>query len=241
MTAEERLLIAIPTYKEAENVSALLTTLLDRYPSAHVVVVDDGSPDGTGDIVARRAAADGRVHLIRRDGKQGLGSAYRAAFGWALEREYTLVAVMDADFSHLPEQLSDLLKAVEGADVAVGSRYIPGGLIENWPASRRAVSAIGNLVTRLMIGSAVHDWTSGFKCYRRAALESVRSTAIRSEGYAFQIEILFHCLQAGFTIHEVPITFVNRRLGTSKMSGAEITEALGLLPRLAWRRWNRPG
>jgi len=235
---EEHLVIAIPTYNEAENVSALLSTLLDRLPPAHIVVIDDNSPDGTGDMVARLAATEARVHVIRRDGKRGLGLAYRAAFGWALERKYTLVAVMDADFSHAPEQLSRLLEAVEGVDVVVGSRYVPGGRIENWPLSRRAVSAVGNLVARAAVGRVLHDWTSGFKCYRRAVLEAVQSMAIESEGYAFQIEILFHCLRAGFTVREVPITFVNRRLGRSKMSNVEVVESMRLLLRLARVRWN---
>ena len=238
MRHDERLLIAIPTYDEAENVCTLLAALLDLHPQAHIVVVDDNSPDGTGDIVARLAEADARVHVIRRDGKRGLGSAYRAAFGWALERTYTLVVVMDADFSHAPEQVSRLLEAVDDVDVAVGSRYVPGGRIKNWPLSRRALSAIGNLVARAMVGRALHDWTSGFKCYRRTALESVHSTAIESAGYAFQIEILFHCLRAGFKVREVPITFVDRRRGTTKMSNAVVVEAVRLLLRLAWARWS---
>lgn len=235
---DERLLIAIPTYNEAENIRALLATLLDLHPSAHIVVVDDNSPDGTGDVVARLAAAEARVHVIRRAAKRGLGSAYRAAFSWALERGYTVVAVMDADFSHAPELLSRLLEAVEGVDVVVGSRYVPGGRIENWPPSRRALSAIGNLAARAIVGRTLHDWTSGFKCYRRAVLESVQSTAIESEGYAFQIEILFHCLRAGFKVREVPITFADRRLGTTKMSSAEVAETIRLLLRLARARWN---
>jgi dolichol-phosphate mannosyltransferase len=201
------------------------------------VVVDDNSPDGTGDVVARLAAADARVHIIRRDGKRGLGSAYLAAFRWALEREYALVAVMDADFSHAPEQVGRLLEAVEDVDVVVGSRYVPGGHIENWPLLRRALSAIGNFVARAMVGRAFHDWTSGFKCYRRVVLEFVESTTIESEGYAFQVEILFRCLRAGFKVREVPITFVDRRLGTTKMSRAEVAESICLLLRLAWARW----
>ena len=236
---DERVLIAIPTYDEAENICALLATLLDLHPEAHIVVVDDNSPDGTGDVVARLAGTDARVHVIRRDGKRGLGSAYRDAFGWALERQYTLVVVMDADFSHAPEQVSRLLEAVDGADVVVGSRYVHGGRIENWTLSRRVLSAFGNLLARATVGHALHDWTSGFKCYRRAVLESVGSTVIESDGYAFQVEILFHCLRAGFKVREVPITFVDRRRGQTKMSDAEVVEASRLLLRLAWARWHR--
>ena len=235
MTAD-RLLIAIPTYNERENIAGLLATLRGLHPDAHVVVVDDNSPDGTGDLVAAEAARDGRVHLIRRDRKRGLGSAYRAAFAWALERDYARVVVMDADGSHDAAQIARLLDATDRADVVVGSRYVAGGRIGNWPLSRRALSWGGNALARLMVGREVRDWTAGFKCYSRAALGSLDFGRIQSEGYSFQIDILFHCHRAGWKIREVPITFVDRRLGRTKMSRREVSEAMATLLRLAWRR-----
>ena len=185
MSGTGSLLIAIPTYNERDNVGALLPALLARYPDANVVVIDDNSPDGTGDIVAALARGDRRIHLIRRDRKRGLGSAYRAAFAWALEREYARVVVMDADYSHDPAEIARLLEAADRADIVVGSRYVPGGLIENWPWSRRALSGGANLLARLLVGREVHDWTAGFKCYSRDALaspelESIGRRATRS-------------------------------------------------------------
>src|SRR5262245_9140406 len=199
------LLIAIPTYNERENIGALLPALLALYPEAHVVIVDDNSPDGTGDIVAGLARTDKRIHLIRRARKMGLGSAYRTAFAWALEREYARVVVMDADGSHDPAQIARLLDAAARADVVVGSRYVPGGEIGNWPLSRRALSWGGNALTRVLVGRELHDWTAGFKCYSRAALGSLDLAGIRSEGYAFQIDVLFHCRRAGGKVVAVPI------------------------------------
>ena len=236
MTAAGGLLIAIPTYNERENIGALLPTLLALHADAHVVVVDDNSPDGTGDIVAGLARGDQRIHLIRRDRKRGLGSAYRTAFAWALEREYARVVVMDADRSHDPAEIGHLLEAADRADVVVGSRYVPGGRIENWPWSRRALSGGANALARIMVGREVHDWTAGFKCYGRAALASLALDRIRSEGYSFQVEILFHCRRAGWKIQEVPITFIDRRLGRTKMSRREVYQAMVTLLRIAWRR-----
>ncbi len=236
VTAGDRLLIAIPTYNERENIAGLLATLRGLYPEAHVVVIDDNSPDGTGDLVAAEAGRDPRVHLIRRERKLGLGSAYRAAFKWALERDYARVIEMDADGSHDPAQLARLLDAAVRSDVVVGSRYVPGARIENWPLSRRALSWGGNALARLMVGREVHDWTAGFKCYSRAALASLALDRMQSEGYSFQIEILFHCHRAGWKIHEVPITFVDRRFGRTKMSRREVYEAVSTLMLLAWQR-----
>jgi dolichol-phosphate mannosyltransferase len=199
-------------------------------------VIDDNSPDGTGQIVADLAARDERIHLIRRDGKRGLGSAYRTAFAWAIERDYDRVVVMDADRSHAPEQIARLLAASATADVVVGSRYVPGGLIENWPLSRRALSWGGNAAARLLVGRELRDWTAGFKCYSRRALASLPLDRIRSEGYSFQVEVLFHCRQAGWTTREVPITFVDRQLGRTKMSRREVSGAVRTLFRIAWQR-----
>jgi dolichol-phosphate mannosyltransferase len=167
VTVSESLLIAIPTYNERENVALLLADLLPLHPTAHVLVVDDNSPDGTGDVVAALAREDRRIHLLRRGGKQGIGSAYRAAFRWALERDYELVVAMDADGSHDPREVHRLLDAARLADVVVGPRYIPGGRIETWPLARLALSRGANRLARLMVGREVHDWTSGFKRYRR--------------------------------------------------------------------------
>jgi dolichol-phosphate mannosyltransferase len=234
--APDSLLIAIPTYNEIENIGAVLSTLTALYPSAHVLVVDDNSPDGTGDAVSAIAAGNARVHLLRRDAKRGIGSVYRAAFGWAVARNYALVVVMDADGSHDPAQVSLLVDTVANADVAVGSRYVPGGRVENWPLRRLCLSAGANVLARLMVGRQVRDWTSGFKCYRREVLATLRFEDIASEGYAFQVEILFHSQRAGFRLREVPITFVDRRLGRTKMSRHEIRQAATTLCRIAWQR-----
>ena len=236
MTASDRLLIAIPTYNERENIGTLLPTLGGLHPDAHIVVIDDNSPDGTGDIVAAAVARDPRIHLIRRDRKRGLGSAYRTAFAWALERDYARVLVMDADRSHDPAQIGRLLDAAACADVVVGSRYVAGGRIENWPLTRRALSWGGNALARLLVGTQVHDWTAGFKCYSRAALASIALDRMHSEGYSFQIEILFLCHRAGWKIREVPITFVDRSLGRTKMSRREVYQAVATLSLLAWQR-----
>jgi dolichol-phosphate mannosyltransferase len=236
VSATGRVLIAIPTYNERDNIGSLLPALLERHPDAHVVVVDDNSPDGTGDIVAALARADRRIHLIRRDRKRGLGSAYRAAFAWALERGYAHVVVMDADYSHDPDEIARLLAAADRADVVVGSRYVPGGRIENWPWSRRVLSEAANRLARLMVGREIHDWTAGFKCYGRDALASLDLSAIRSEGYSFQVEILFHCRRAGWKVEEVPISFIDRRLGRTKMSRREVSQAMATLLAIAWRR-----
>jgi dolichol-phosphate mannosyltransferase len=232
----DALLITIPTYNERENIGPLLTVLLERQPEAHVLVVDDSSPDGTGDLVAEWEARDPRIHLLRRPSKRGIGSAYRAAFAWAVERGYALVVVMDADGSHDPAEVQRLLAVAPVADVVVGSRYAAGGRIENWPLSRRALSWGGNALARLMAGPQVRDWTSGFKCYRRALLEALDFARITSEGYSFQIEILFHCQRGGWTLREVPITFVDRRLGRTKMSRREVYQAVTTLCRIAWQR-----
>ena len=236
MKVSAPLLIAIPTYNERENIAGLLTDVLGCHPGAHVIVVDDSSPDGTGDLVASLADRDQRIHLMRRAGKQGIGSAYRAAFAWAIPRDYELVVVMDADGSHDPREVGRLLEAARTADVVVGSRYIPGGRIENWPLSRLALSWGANRLARLMVGRDVHDWTSGFKCYRRDMLKALPFDRITSEGYSFQVEILFHCVRDGWRLREVPITFVDRRVGQTKMSRREIYQAAWTLLRIArWR------
>ena len=233
------LLIAIPTYNERESIDALLSTLLDLHPAGHVVVVDDGSPDGTGDLVAARAARDARVHLIRRPGKAGLGSAYRAAFAWARGRGYDAVVQMDADGSHDPRDVARLVAALDDADVVVGSRYVPGGRVQNWPLSRRLLSRVANVVARLAVGRQVRDWTSGFRCYRARVLEALPFGAggIESEGYAFQVDCVYHVHQLGFRVREIPIVFVDRTLGRSKMSRTEVRLAVQTLARIGRRRF----
>jgi dolichol-phosphate mannosyltransferase len=231
-----RLLVAVPTFNERDNVPGLLAAVRRHRPDAHVLVVDDGSPDGTAALVHAAAADDARVHLLARDGKRGIGSAYRAAFAWALGRGYALVVSMDADGSHDAGQIARLLDAVPAADVVVGSRYVPGGRITRWPVHRRALSAAGNAAARLCAGPGIRDWTSGFKCYRAEVLRALDWRAIRSEGYAFQVEVLFHCRRRGFRVREVPIDFADRCLGRTKMSRAEVGQALLTLVRLGWRR-----
>ena len=237
MSGTGSLLIAIPTYNERDNVGTLLPALLARHPDASVVVVDDNSPDGTGDIVAALARGDRRIHLIGRDRKRGLGSAYRAAFAWALEREYARVVVMDADYSHDPAEIAPsagggrprrMSSWAPATCRAVASRTGRG------PGGRSAEARIS--LARILVGREVHDWTAGFKCYGRDALASLELERIRSEGYSFQVEILFHCHRAGWKIQEVPITFVDRRLGRTKMSGREVYQAMVTLLSIAWRR-----
>jgi glycosyltransferase involved in cell wall biosynthesis len=237
-TGDDALLIAIPTYNERDNIDALLTSLLGLHPTAHVVVIDDASPDGTGELVAARAREDSRIHLIERDRKGGIGSAYRAAFAWALEHGFALVVSMDADWSHDPREISRLLEVIGEADVVVGSRYVRGGRIEDWPWSRLVLSRGANALARLLVGRRLSDWTSGFKCYRASMLKALPfgSGGIDSEGYAFQVDILYHCHRAGFRIREVPIVFVDRKQGRTKMSRIEVYQGVLTLFRIASRR-----
>lgn len=216
-------IVLIPTYNERENVSAMIDAVLQLPKAFDLVVIDDNSPDGTADIVRlRQADYPERLHLIERSGKQGLGTAYLAGFRWALERGYGYIFEMDCDFSHPPERLIDLYKACaeRGADVAVGSRYVAGGAVRNWPWDRILMSRGASLYVRLLTGIPVHDTTAGFVCYRREVLESMDLSSVRFRGYAFQIEMKYtaHCL--GFGVVEVPITFVDRVEGASKMSGS---------------------
>lgn len=220
-------LVVVPTYEEAENITAVLDDVLDAQPDVHVLVVDDGSPDGTGDLVAARAAGDPRIHLLRRSGKQGLGAAYRAGFAWALERDYRHIAEMDADGSHRAQDLGGLLDAsAAGADLVLGSRWITGGGVVNWPWHRRLISRGGTWYARLMLGLDVHDLTGGFRVFRRETLEGLRLDEVASQGYCFQIDMARRTAAAGMRIVEVPITFVERTHGRSKMSGAIVREAL---------------
>lgn len=226
-------LIIVPTYNEKENVGPLATAVLAEVPGAALLFVDDNSPDGTGQLVDQMAQQDPRIHVLHRPGKMGLGTAYIAGFRWGLEHGYAFICEMDADFSHDPRAVPALVEAARsGADVALGSRYIPGGGTVNWGALRKLISSGGNVYARTVLGVAVRDMTGGFKCFRRQVLETIDLDAVRSEGYAFQIELTYRALRQGFVIREVPITFVDRRVGKSKMSRKIFMEALWMVWRL---------
>lgn len=219
-------LVVVPTYDERESVERAVTRVLAADARTKVLVVDDGSPDGTADLVAALAADEPRLHLLRRSGKGGLGSAYRAGFAWALERGYDAVVEMDADLSHPADRLPALLDALGDADLSIGSRWVKGGGTEGWPLSRRLLSRGGNLYVRLMLGLGVGDATAGFRAFRRSALETIDPATLASEGYAFQIESTYVARRLGLRLTEVPITFTERAEGTSKMSGRIVLEAL---------------
>jgi dolichol-phosphate mannosyltransferase len=219
-------LIIMPTYNEAENLSPLLQAIFSYAPLTDVLIVDDHSPDGTGELADERQKTDVRVHVLHRAGKLGLGTAFLAGFKFALAQGYDVAFEMDADFSHDPRYLPDFLRAIEYADVVIGSRYIVGGNMPNWSALRRLISGSGNIFARLMLGIPVHDCTSGFRCYRRSVLESIDLDAVRSHGYAFQVELTYRVMIQGFQMVETPIVFIDRRCGKSKMSHAIIFEAL---------------
>jgi dolichol-phosphate mannosyltransferase len=226
------ILVIIPTYNERENIGPMLDQLMALPHRLDVLVVDDASPDGTADLVKERMSREPRVHLLQRPGKMGLGSAYRDGFRYALENGAEYIFEMDADFSHDPNAIGDFLVAARDADVVLGSRYIGGVRVVNWPLNRLILSRSANVYTRLITGLPVHDATGGFKCFRRRALEGIRLDRVRSDGYAFQIEVSFKCWKRGFKIREIPIVFVDRRAGVSKMSRRIIWEAAGLVWRL---------
>lgn len=219
-------LIVVPTFDEAANLPRLLDAIAAIAPAAHVLVVDDGSPDGTGSIAAARSAADPRVHVLLRSGKQGLGTAYVDGFRWGLARGYALLLEMDADLSHQPAHLPALLTAAQRYDAVVGSRYIPGGRTIGWPRHRRLLSRGANLYARVALGLPYADVTGGFRCFRADAVRRIELGAIRSRGYGFQVELLYRLHAAGCSVGEVPITFPQRTDGASKMSGAIMSEAL---------------
>ena len=233
--ARERALVIIPTYNERENIRRIVDTVLKQDGRLEVLIVDDGSPDGTGQIVAELEAADQRVHLLEREKKMGLGTAYIAGFRWALERDYQYVLEMDADFSHDPSHLPQFLRAIEDADLVLGSRYQQGRVtVVNWPISRLILSYSANLYARAVTGLPVWDATGGFKCFRRSVLEAIDLSQVRSNGYAFQIEMSFRAWKRDFRITEIPIVFVDRTEGTSKMSKSIVREAIWMVWRLRW-------
>ncbi|GAB3448341.1 polyprenol monophosphomannose synthase [Actinophytocola sediminis] len=234
----EPVLVVVPTYNERDNIEPIVTRLHAALPKAHVLVVDDGSPDGTGEIADELAKADsaGRVHVLHRTEKNGLGAAYVAGFTWGLERDYAVLVEMDADGSHAPEDLPRLLDALNDADLVIGSRWVAGGKIVNWPLQRQFISRCGNFYSRMALGAKVKDITAGFRAYRREALEKLRIDNVASQGYCFQIDLGWRTIEAGFTVVEVPITFTERERGQSKMSGDIIREALIRVTKWGLRR-----
>lgn len=238
MTTSDSVVI-IPTYNEKENIESIIRAVLGLKEHAfHILIIDDGSPDGTAAIVKRLMADEFKdeLHIIERQGKLGLGTAYITGFKWALEHGYEYIFEMDADFSHDPNDLPRLYNACakEGNDVAIGSRYVTGVNVVNWPMGRVMMSYYASKYVRFVLGVPLHDTTAGFKCYRRRVLETIDLDAIRFKGYAFQIEMKFTAYKLGFKIKEVSVIFVNRQLGTSKMSGGIFSEALFGVMRLRW-------
>lgn len=221
-----RVLVIIPTYNEAENVRIIVDRLRRAVASCDALIADDHSPDGTGAIADELAAADPQVHVMHRAGKQGLGAAYLAGFAWAKDRAYDAVVEMDADGSHAPEELPRLLDALGDADVVLGSRWVRGGKVVNWPLHRLVLSRGGNLYTRLALGMPLHDATGGFRAYRMTALEKMDVDTVASQGYCFQVDLAWRAHRNGFRVAEVPITFAERERGASKMSSSIVREAL---------------
>lgn len=231
-------LVVIPTYNEHENIQRLVPSVLEEAPSLEVLVVDDNSPDGTGEVADSLAKEDRRVRVLHRPGKQGLGRAYVAGFRYALAGPCQLIIQMDGDFSHRPEDLSRLLWAAEDADLVIGSRNIPGGRVENWPFLRRLISKGGSLYARTLLNLPVRDCTSGFKCFRREVLEAIDLGNVKANGYGFQVEINYLCHLAGFHIAEVPIVFPDRIAGRSKMNRQIALEAAFLVWQLRLRHFS---
>ena len=221
-----RVLVVIPTYDEADNIGPIVARVRASVPNADVLVVDDNSPDGTGAIADELAAGDESVHVLHRTTKDGLGAAYVAGFGWASERGYEVLVEMDADGSHQPEQLPSLLAALADADVVLGSRWVDGGSVHNWPLSRKILSKGGNRYTRLALGLPLQDATGGYRAYRREVLDELPLDTVSSQGYCFQVDLVWQAWRRGFRIVEVPITFVERERGESKLSRAIVGEAL---------------
>jgi dolichol-phosphate mannosyltransferase len=225
----ERALVVVPTYNEAVNLPSIVPQILAQDPRLDVLIVDDNSPDGTGELADQMAAADGRVHVLHRPGKGGLGKAYLAGFRWALERDYELVFEMDADFSHDPKFLADFLRAAEEADLVIGSRYKTGVNVINWPISRLLLSLGANEYARWITGMDIMDSTGGFKCFHRRVLETIDFDRVRSNGYAFQIEMSFRAWKKGFRLMEIPIVFTDRVEGQSKMNKRIVREAIWMV------------
>ncbi|MEU5390263.1 polyprenol monophosphomannose synthase [Streptomyces tibetensis] len=226
-TDADRILVVVPTYNEADNITAVTSRLRSAVPHAHLLIADDNSPDGTGKIADELAADDDHVHVLHRPGKQGLGAAYLAGFRWGMERGYDVLVEMDADGSHRPEELPRLLAVLDrGADLVLGSRWVPGGRVVDWPASRRWLSRGGSAYSRLLLRLPVRDVTGGFRAFRLRTLQGIGLEDVESQGYCFQVDLLRRTVERGFRVAEVPITFVERQHGASKMNRSIVTEAL---------------
>lgn len=219
-------LTIIPTYNEIDSLPTVVDRLRAAVPESDVLIVDDNSPDGTGELADQMSAQDAQIHVLHRTQKNGLGGAYLAGFSWGLAREYDVFVELDADGSHQPEQLPDLLGAVDEADLVIGSRWVSGGSVVNWPLHRELISRAGSTYSRVLLGLRVRDITAGFRVFRRSLLEEIDLGAIESVGYGFQVDMTFRTARLGKTIKEVPITFVERTLGESKMSGDIVVEAV---------------
>ena len=235
-----RILVVIPTYNERDSLPPIIARVRAAVPEAHVLVADDNSPDGTGSIADGIARADDQVHVMHRQGKDGLGAAYLAGFTWALDEGYEVVVEMDADGSHQPEQLPDLLEALRDADLVLGSRWVDGGGVLNWPRSREVLSRGGNRYTRLMLGIPLRDATGGYRAFRASTLRQLDLAEVASQGYCFQVDLAWRAVQRGLRVVEVPILFVERTAGSSKMSQRIVAEALWRVT--VWgvsERWGR--
>ena len=234
----ERALVCIPTYNEAQNLPEIVPQVLSQDPRLEVVIIDDNSPDGTGHIADELACKEPRVHVIHRAGKLGLGTAYITAFKWALERGYDYIFEMDADFSHDPRHLKEFLTAIQDADLVLGSRYLGGKVtVVNWPMGRLMLSYFANIYARVVTGVKLWDLTGGFKCFRKGVLETIDFSNVRSNGYAFQIEMSVRAWRKGFRLVELPIVFVDRSEGQSKMNRTIVREAVWMVPRLRLMGW----
>ena len=230
-----RAVVLLPTYNEIDNLPRILPAILEAAP-VDVLVIDDNSPDGTGELADSFAAARDRVHVLHRDSKEGLGAAYIAGFRAALAQGYDYIVQMDADFSHPPTHIAHMLKLAADHDVVLGSRWVPGGGTKNWPKRRQLISRLGSTYARFVLRAPVRDLTGGFKCFRREVLEAIDLNAIHSTGYAFQIEMTYRALKLGFKVIDTPILFVERALGYSKMSRKIVTEAIWGVPKMRLRR-----
>ncbi|MEK7775201.1 MAG: polyprenol monophosphomannose synthase [Candidatus Zixiibacteriota bacterium] len=229
MNGSQKLLIIFPTYNERENIEKIVHAVLPMDPRVNVLIVDDNSPDGTGEIADKLVNMDARVSVLHRAKKEGLGQAYIAGFRWAIERKFDFIMEMDADFSHGPEYIKDFLSEIKEYDLVIGSRYIKGVNVINWPMSRLLLSYSANMYSRLITGLPLRDATGGFKCFRRQVLEAINLDNVHSTGYAFQIEISMRAWKKGFSINEIPITFVDRMAGQSKMSKRIVREAIWMV------------
>lgn len=221
-----RTLVIIPTFNEYENLPLIISGIQEQLPAVDILVADDNSPDGTGKLADQLALANPNIHVLHRQAKQGLGAAYLAGFDWAKNHNYDVVVEMDADGSHRPVDLVKVLTALNDADVVLGSRWIKGGKVVNWPIQRQILSRGGNIYTRLMLGISIRDATGGFRAYRMSALNKIDLRAVQSQGYCFQVDMAWRAVKAGLKVIEVPITFIEREIGESKMSGAIVKEAL---------------